>query len=84
MIKLLIVLITSCVIGHNTDDVQGVSFREPVVQIMTADISTRTAYTVVLLDTVPRVDILDHTFNSQPELNWILKEEVCSGKRGEA
>ena len=85
MIKLLIIYIASNFISQTPVDIrQDASFRDSVVHITVANVSTATVLKPLVLDTDSKAYITDPMFNSQPELNWILEEEVCSGKRGEA
>ena len=85
MIKLLIIYIASSFIAPQPDSTrQDASFRAPVMHNVTADICTATVFKPLVLDTDSKAYMMDPMFNSQPELNWILEEEVCSGKRREA
>jgi len=85
MIKLLVIYIASSFISHTQVDTKhSASFRDPVVHSMDANVRTATSFKMLVLDTASRAYMTDSIFNSQPELNWILEEEVCSGKRREA
>ena len=85
MIKLLIIYIASNFISQTPVDIrQDASFRDSVVHIVVANTSTATVFKPLVLDADFKAYMMDPTFNSQTELNWILEEEVCSGKRREA
>jgi hypothetical protein len=84
MIKLLVIYIASSSFSLCTDKIQDVSFRESVVHIAVATVSTATVFKPLVLDADSKAYMMNPTFNQCTRLNWIPEEEVCSGKRREA